>query len=80
MKAARTRGRKGERPRTMTVDKLRYARHLMADRTRSIPDICRELDDMDRPDEVRGGGRECAGHRTARQSRGPAKPGLRRTG
>ena len=30
----------------MTVDKLRYARHLMADQSRSIPDICRELDDM----------------------------------
>ena len=30
----------------MTVDKLRYAPHLMADRSRSIPDICRELDDM----------------------------------
>ena len=27
-------------------EKLRYARHLMADRTRSIPDICWELDDM----------------------------------
>ncbi len=30
----------------MTADKLRYARHLMADRTRSIPDICRELGDI----------------------------------
>ena len=46
MQAARARGRKGGRPRIMTVDKLRYARHLMADRTRAIPDICRELDDM----------------------------------
>ena len=46
MKAARARGRQRGRPRIMTVDKLRYARHLMADRTRSIPDICRELDDM----------------------------------
>ena len=46
MKAARARGRNGGRPRIMTVDKLRYARNLMADRTRSIPDICRELDDM----------------------------------
>lgn len=27
----------------MTVDKLRYAQHLMADRSRSIPSICREL-------------------------------------
>ena len=41
--AARARGRKGGRPRVMTADKLRYARHLMADSTRSIPDICREL-------------------------------------
>lgn len=41
--AARARGRKGGRPRVMTADKLRYARHLMADRTRSIPEICREL-------------------------------------
>jgi len=44
--AARSRGRKGGRPRIMTADKLRYARHLMADRTRSIPDICRELGDI----------------------------------
>jgi DNA invertase Pin-like site-specific DNA recombinase len=41
--AARARGRNGGRPRVMTADKLRYARHLMADRTRSIPEICREL-------------------------------------
>ena len=41
--AARARGRSGGRPRVMTPDKLRYARHLMADSTRSIPDICREL-------------------------------------
>ena len=41
--AARARGRKGGRPRVMTQDKLRYARHLMADNTRSIPDICKEL-------------------------------------
>ena len=46
MQAARARGRKGGRPRIMTVDKLRYAQHLMADRTLAIPDICRELDDM----------------------------------
>ena len=46
MKAARARGRKGGRPRIMTADKLRYARHLMAGRTCPIPDICRELDDM----------------------------------
>ena len=30
----------------MTADKLRYAQHLMADRTRAIPDICRHLDGM----------------------------------
>ena len=46
VRAARARGRKGGRPRIMTVDKLRYARHLMADQARSISDICRELDDM----------------------------------
>ena len=41
--AARARGRKGGRPRVMTADKLRYAQHLMTDRTRSIPSICTEL-------------------------------------
>lgn len=46
VKAARARGRKGGRPWTMTADKLRYARHLMADRARSIPEICRELGDI----------------------------------
>ena len=44
--AARARGRKGGRPRIMTREKLRYAQSLMADRTRSIPDICRELGDL----------------------------------
>ncbi|EED6621849.1 recombinase family protein, partial [Salmonella enterica subsp. enterica serovar Typhimurium] len=44
--AARARGRKGGRPRVMTAEKLRYAQHLMSDQTRSIPDICKELDDM----------------------------------
>ena len=43
LKAARARGRKGGRPRIMTAEKLRYAQHLMADRTRSIPSICKEL-------------------------------------
>ena len=43
VKAARARGRKGGRPRVMTPEKLRYAQSLMADQTRSIPDICREL-------------------------------------
>ena len=37
---------KGGRPRVMTVDKLRYAQHLMADRSRSIPAVCRELGDI----------------------------------
>jgi DNA invertase Pin-like site-specific DNA recombinase len=41
--AARARGRKGGRPRVMTAEKLRYALHLMADRSRSIPAICAEL-------------------------------------
>ena len=27
----------------MTSEKLRFARNLMADQTRSIPDICREF-------------------------------------
>ena len=44
--AARARGRKGGRPRVMTPDKLRYARHLMADHTRSIPSIQAELGGM----------------------------------
>ncbi len=43
LSAARARGRQGGRPRIMTVDRLRYAQHLMADRTRSIPQIGREL-------------------------------------
>ena len=43
VKAARSRGRKGGRPRVMTSEKLRYARNLMADQTPSIPDICREI-------------------------------------
>ena len=40
------RARNGGRRRTMTVDKLRHARHLAADPRRSIPDVCRELDNM----------------------------------
>ena len=44
--AARARGRKGGRPRLMTPERLRYAQHLMADRERSIPAICRELGDV----------------------------------
>ena len=30
----------------MTPEKLRYAQSLMADRTRSIPEICRELGNL----------------------------------
>jgi DNA invertase Pin-like site-specific DNA recombinase len=41
--AARARGRKGGRPRLMTPERLRYAQHLMTDRERSVPAICREL-------------------------------------
>jgi len=44
--AARARGRKGGRPRVMTPERLRYAQHLMADQTRSIPAICHELGDL----------------------------------
>ena len=43
LKAARARGRKGGRPRVMTPEKLRYAQNLMTDRTRPIPEVCREL-------------------------------------
>lgn len=44
--AARARGRNGDRPRVMTLERLRYAQHLMADQTRSIFAICHELGDM----------------------------------
>ena len=44
--AARARGRNGGRPRVMTLERLRYAQHLMADQARSIPAICHELGDM----------------------------------
>ena len=30
----------------MTPERLRYAQHLMADSSRSIPSICRELGDV----------------------------------
>ena len=46
VKAARARGRKGGRPRVMTAARLRFAQSLMADRTRSIPSVCRELGDI----------------------------------
>ena len=46
VKAARARGRKGGRPRIMTAEKLRYAQSLVADRSRSIPDICSEIGDL----------------------------------
>ena len=46
VKAARARGRKGGRPRIMTAEELRYGQRLMADRSRSIPDICRELGEV----------------------------------
>jgi DNA invertase Pin-like site-specific DNA recombinase len=46
LKAARARGRKGGRPRIMTVEKLRYAQHLRSDRARTIPSICKELGDL----------------------------------
>ena len=44
--AARARGRRGGRPRVMTPERLRFAQHLMADKTRTIPQICRELGDI----------------------------------
>ena len=44
--AARARGRQGGRPRVMTPERLRFAQHLMADKSRTIPQICRELGDI----------------------------------
>lgn len=44
--AARARGRMGGRPRVMTVERLRYAQHLMQDQNLSIPAICKELGDI----------------------------------
>ncbi len=41
--AARARGRQGGRPRVMTPERLRFVQHLMADKSRTIPQICREL-------------------------------------
>lgn len=46
LKAARARGRLGGRPRIMSVEKLKYAQHLMRDNERSIPSICKELNDL----------------------------------
>ncbi len=37
--AARARGCRGGRPRVMTPERLRFAQHLMADKTRTIPQI-----------------------------------------
>jgi DNA invertase Pin-like site-specific DNA recombinase len=37
--AARARGRQGGRPRVVTPERLRFAQHLMADKTRTIPQI-----------------------------------------
>ena len=44
--ATRARGCKDGRPRLMTPEWLSYAQHLMADRTRSILSIYRELGDV----------------------------------
>ncbi len=44
--AARVSGWKGGRPRLTTPEQLHYAQHLMADRERSIPAVCRELGDV----------------------------------
>ncbi len=49
LRAARARGRKGGRPRVMTPDKLRHARHPMADRGRSIPSTQAGLDALPPP-------------------------------
>ena len=70
VKAARARGRKGGRPRVMTHEKLRYAQNLMADRTRSIPDICRHRHLL----EHRPAGRSGRSAKTCRPGRGPRVP------
>ena len=44
--AARACGRKGGRPRVMTLERLHHARQLMADQAGSIASICRELGGM----------------------------------
>ena len=46
VKAAPARAIRGGCPRVVTPQKLRYARSLMADQHRSIPDILRELGDF----------------------------------
>ena len=46
LKASRARGRKGGRPRIMTAERLKYAQHLMTDQKKSIPTICKELNDI----------------------------------
>ena len=43
---ARSGAARGGRPRVMTPERLRFAQHLMADRTRTVPQICRELGDV----------------------------------
>ena len=89
--AARARGRKGGRPRVMTPDKLRYARHLMADRGRSIPSIQAELGGMPastlyhylHPDgRLKRPGRELLGKGTeeAAEAQTPPTPGDGRQG
>lgn len=45
LNAGRARGRQGGRPPIMTPERLRFA-HPMADKTRTIPQICRELGDI----------------------------------
>src|SRR4051794_16614597 len=45
-RAAFSSGRTGGRPRVMTLEKLRHVQHLIADQSRSIPAICRELGAM----------------------------------
>ena len=44
--AAGARGRKGRFPRTMSVEMLKDAQQLMEDKSRSIPDIRKDLGDM----------------------------------
>ena len=66
VKTARARGRKRGRPRVMTGEKLRHSQNLTAERTRSIPAICRELGDLPNRHALPPAGR-------GRDARGPGK-------
>ena len=75
--AARTRGRRGGRPRVTTPGRPRYARRLLADRCRSIPATRTELGGM--PRSALCHHRHPDGRRSARGA-GRRGTGLRRGG